>query len=68
MLAMPEVESNWAKLRAIQKNLRSGSTQEQASLARFIKGGTQFFPRGLKLRGGPHMAKLIEARELQQNI
>jgi hypothetical protein len=53
---------------AIQQNLGARSAEQYAAASAFIEGAAQLFPGGFKLRGGAHVPKLIEARELQENV
>jgi len=42
--------------------------EQQAAAALSLKNGAQLVPRDFKLRSGARVAKLVQARELQQNI
>ena len=57
-----------AKRYTVQQNLVAGSSQQQSGVPTFIQGLSQFLPGGLKLSCSPHVSKLIQARELQQNV
>jgi hypothetical protein len=53
---------------AIQKDLRSRCSQQQASVPAFIERRPQLFPGGFKLCHRAHMAEFIQPCKLQQNI
>jgi hypothetical protein len=57
-----------AQRHAIQQNLRAGRAKQHTASAAFIQRTAQLFPCGFKLRSGTHVAELVEARELEQNI
>jgi hypothetical protein len=53
-----------AERHAVQQNLVPRRTEQKASAGAFIKRTSEFFPRSLKLRRCPHVAKFIEACKL----
>jgi hypothetical protein len=48
---------------AVQQDLITGGAQQKSAAAAVVEGRTQFFPRGLKLRRGSHVAKFVKPRE-----
>jgi hypothetical protein len=54
-----------AERHTIQQNLIPGSSEQKAASAALIERTSELFPRSLKLRRRPHVAKLIEACELE---
>ena len=54
-----------AERHTIQQNLIPRSAKQQPAPAALIERASELFPRSLKLRGSPHVAKFIEACELQ---
>jgi hypothetical protein len=53
---------------AIEQNLIPRRTQQQSTAAALVQRGAQFLPGGIELIGCPHMPKLVQPRELEQNI
>jgi hypothetical protein len=57
-----------AKWHAIQQDLVSRGSKQEAAAAALIERTSELFPRSVKLRRGSHMAKLVEPCEFQQNV
>jgi hypothetical protein len=54
-----------AERHTIQQNLVPRRTEQQAAADTLIERTSEFFPRSLKLRRRPHVAKFIEACKLE---
>jgi hypothetical protein len=54
-----------AQRHAIQQNLVSRSAKQKPAPAALIERTSELFPRSLKLRRRSHVAKFVEACELQ---
>jgi hypothetical protein len=50
---------------AVQQNLIARRSQQKTTSDALIERASELFPRSLKLRRSPHVAKFIEACELQ---
>jgi hypothetical protein len=54
-----------AQRNAVEQDLITRRSEQQAAAAAFVQSTTQFFPGGLKLRSRAHVPELIEARKFQ---
>jgi hypothetical protein len=57
-----------AQRHAVQHDLISGGSQQQACVSALIQREAQFFPRRLKLRRRAHVSEFVQARKFQQNV
>jgi hypothetical protein len=56
------------KRHAIEKDLGTGSAEENTATTAFIEGSAELFPRRFELGSGSHVSELIQTREFQQNV